>query len=39
MAKKYHPDTNKDPTAPEKFMKVRAAYEVMVNAGAGTTEE
>jgi ribosomal protein L14E/L6E/L27E len=36
MAKKYHPDISKDPTAPEKFMKVRAAYEVMVNAGAGT---
>ena len=31
LAKKYHPYINKDPRASAKFMKIRAAYEVMNN--------
>lgn len=29
LAKKFHPDKNKDPDAPEKFKEVTAAYEVL----------
>lgn len=29
LAKKYHPDTNKDPTAKEKFTDAQAAYELL----------
>ncbi|SPO06003.1 related to heat shock protein MDJ1 [Cephalotrichum gorgonifer] len=29
LAKKYHPDTNKDPTAKEKFTEIQSAYEVL----------
>ncbi|RAK99241.1 BRO1-domain-containing protein [Aspergillus ibericus CBS 121593] len=29
MAKKYHPDTNKDPGAKEKFAEAQSAYEVL----------
>lgn len=29
MAKKYHPDTNKDPKAKEKFSEAQAAYELL----------
>ena len=29
LAKKYHPDTNKDPQAKEKFSDARAAYEIL----------
>ena len=29
LAKKYHPDLNKDPDAPEKFKEVQEAYEVL----------
>ena len=40
LAKKYHPDLNKnDPTAQDKFMKVRAAYEVMESARKSKHEE
>lgn len=29
LAKKYHPDLSTDPSAPEKFMKVQKAYDVL----------
>ncbi|CAK7566287.1 MAG: mdj1 protein precursor [Sporothrix epigloea] len=29
LAKKFHPDTNKDPTAKERFGEVQSAYEVL----------
>lgn len=29
MAKKYHPDTNKDPSAKEKFSEAQSAYEIL----------
>ncbi|CAK7266689.1 mdj1 protein precursor [Sporothrix epigloea] len=29
LAKKFHPDTNKDPTAKERFAEVQSAYEVL----------
>lgn len=29
LAKKYHPDTNKDPTAKEKFTDAQSAYEML----------
>ena len=29
MAKKYHPDVNKDPDAEEKFKEVQEAYDVL----------
>lgn len=29
LAKKYHPDTNKDPTAKEKFAEIQSAYEIL----------
>ncbi|KAK4226341.1 hypothetical protein QBC38DRAFT_456326 [Podospora fimiseda] len=29
LAKKYHPDTNKDPTAKDKFAEIQAAYEIL----------
>ncbi|KAJ9669721.1 mdj1 protein precursor [Coniosporium apollinis] len=29
LAKKYHPDTNKDPTAKEKFTEAQTAYETL----------
>ncbi|KAG5930213.1 hypothetical protein E4U42_002615 [Claviceps africana] len=29
LAKKYHPDTNKDPGAKEKFAEIQAAYEIL----------
>lgn len=29
LAKKYHPDTNKDPTAKEKFAEAQSAYEIL----------
>ncbi|RMZ92714.1 hypothetical protein DV736_g51, partial [Chaetothyriales sp. CBS 134916] len=32
MAKKYHPDTNKDPSAKEKFTDAQAAYELLNDA-------
>ena len=28
LAKQYHPDTNKDPKAKEKFVEIQNAYEV-----------
>ena len=28
LAKEYHPDTNKDPKAKEKFIEIQSAYEV-----------
>ena len=31
MAKKYHPDLNKDPTAETKFKKVNEAYNILTN--------
>jgi hypothetical protein len=31
LAKKYHPDINKDPEAIEKFKKIKRAYEVLGN--------
>ncbi|HJE03573.1 Curved DNA-binding protein [Aliarcobacter thereius] len=32
LARKYHPDVNKDPSAEEKFKEINAAYEVLSNA-------
>ncbi|TLS28253.1 hypothetical protein PpBr36_01289 [Pyricularia pennisetigena] len=32
LAKKFHPDTNKDPTAKEKFGEVQSAYEILSDA-------
>lgn len=29
LARKYHPDVNKDPKAEEKFKEINAAYEVL----------
>lgn len=29
LAKKFHPDTNKDPTAKEKFSEIQSAYEIL----------
>ncbi|KAG9011025.1 hypothetical protein FRB93_003475 [Tulasnella sp. JGI-2019a] len=29
LAKKYHPDTNKDPVAKEKFLEIQAAYDIL----------
>ncbi|WP_457598889.1 DnaJ domain-containing protein, partial [Hydrogenimonas sp.] len=29
LARKYHPDINKDPEAEEKFKEINAAYEVL----------
>lgn len=31
MAKKFHPDTNKDPTAKEKFTEAQSAYELLTD--------
>ncbi len=31
LARKYHPDVNKDPSAEEKFKEINAAYEVLSN--------
>ena len=31
LARKYHPDVNKDPQAEEKFKEINAAYEVLSN--------
>jgi molecular chaperone DnaJ len=32
LAKKYHPDQNKDPKAIEKFQEIQAAYEILSDA-------
>lgn len=32
LAKKYHPDQNKDPRAREKFQEIQAAYEILSDA-------
>lgn len=32
LAKKYHPDQNKDPKALEKFQEIQAAYEILSDA-------
>ena len=29
LARKYHPDVNKDPSAEEKFKEINAAYEIL----------
>ncbi|ROT40510.1 hypothetical protein SODALDRAFT_97693 [Sodiomyces alkalinus F11] len=29
LAKKYHPDTNKDPSSKEKFAEIQSAYEIL----------
>ncbi|GAP86226.2 putative mitochondrial chaperone [Rosellinia necatrix] len=31
LAKKYHPDTNKDPTAKDKFAEIQSAYEILTD--------
>jgi len=31
LAKKYHPDTNKDPTAKDKFSEAQSAYELLTD--------
>ena len=37
MAKKYHPDLNKSPDAPEKFKEVQEAYEVLSDSSKRST--
>ena len=37
LAKKYHPDLNKDKDAPEKFKEVQEAYEVLSDANKRKT--
>lgn len=32
LAKKYHPDQNKDPNAREKFVEIQSAYEILSDA-------
>lgn len=32
LAKKYHPDQNKDPKAQEKFVEIQSAYEILSDA-------
>jgi hypothetical protein len=32
LARKYHPDTNKDPAAKDKFLDIQSAYEVSLGA-------
>ncbi|PHH71645.1 hypothetical protein CDD82_6397 [Ophiocordyceps australis] len=32
LAKKYHPDTNKDPTAKDRFADIQSAYEILSDA-------
>ncbi|PHH65855.1 hypothetical protein CDD81_1224 [Ophiocordyceps australis] len=32
LAKKYHPDTNKDPTAKDHFAEIQSAYEILSDA-------
>lgn len=32
LAKKYHPDQNKDPKAHEKFVEIQGAYEILSDA-------
>ena len=32
LAKKYHPDQNKDPKAQEKFVEIQGAYEILSDA-------
>ncbi|KAI0117099.1 hypothetical protein F4814DRAFT_415227 [Daldinia grandis] len=32
LAKKYHPDTNKDPSAKDKFGEIQSAYEILSDA-------
>jgi molecular chaperone DnaJ len=32
LAKKYHPDQNKDPKAREKFVEIQSAYEILSDA-------
>ncbi|KAI1132028.1 hypothetical protein F5Y10DRAFT_231928 [Nemania abortiva] len=32
LAKKFHPDTNKDPTAKDKFAEIQSAYEILSDA-------
>ncbi|KAH7314080.1 mitochondrial DnaJ chaperone-like protein [Rhexocercosporidium sp. MPI-PUGE-AT-0058] len=32
LAKKYHPDTNKDPTAKDRFAEAQSAYELLTDA-------
>ena len=29
LARKYHPDINKDPSAEDKFKEINAAYEIL----------
>jgi len=31
LAKKHHPDKNKDPEAVDKFQKIQSAYEILIN--------
>lgn len=37
LARKYHPDVNKDPKAEEKFKEINAAYEVLSDPQKKTT--
>ncbi len=31
LAKKYHPDVNKDPGAKERFIEINEAYEILID--------
>ncbi len=35
LAKKYHPDTNKDPGAQERFVEIQSAYDVSAASALG----
>jgi len=34
LARKYHPDVNKEPGAEERFRKINEAYRVLMNSGS-----
>lgn len=37
MAKKFHPDVNKAPDAAQQFLKIKSAYDYLINGGSSTS--